>query len=66
MKSTRQTEADISNKIMVDIIGLQGLLSCGMGTAKEIAEKAGATMFFGRRRLYNVEKIKAYLNQIGA
>ena len=66
MQNTKKVDVDISNKLTVDITGLQGMLSCGMRTAKEIAEKAGATMFFGRRRLYNVEKIKKYLNEMGA
>ena len=66
MRMTNQVKTTNENKIMVDIVGLQGLLSCGMGTAKEIADKAGATLYFGRRRFYNVEKIKAYIDRMGA
>ena len=64
MKKTNRIETD--NKVTVDIVGLQALLSCGIVTAKQIAEKAGATLCIGRRRLYNVEKIKEYINRMGA
>ena len=64
MKKTNYIETE--NKVTVDIVGLQALLSCGIVTAKEIAERAGATIHIGRRRLYNVEKIKKYLEEVGA
>ena len=64
MKKTNYIETE--NKVTVDIVGLQALLSCGIVTAKQIAEKAGATIYIGRRRLYNVEKIKKYLDGMGA
>ena len=66
MRKTTQTEIECVNKIMVDIVGLQSLLSCGMVTARDIAEKANASVKIGKRRLYNVEKIKAYINEMGA
>lgn len=61
--SQRETPAGV---VLVDNKRLQDILSCGMQTAKQIAEEAGAAVNFGRRKLYNVEKIKAYLNKIGA
>ena len=51
-------------KVMVDINGLQDMLSCGKTTANQIGEKAGAVIKFGRRKLYNVFKITSYLNEL--
>lgn len=60
MRKTKDFDCD--NKIAVDINGLQAMLSLGRGTANEIGEKAGAVIRVGRRKLYNVDKVKAYLN----
>ena len=38
------------------------ILSCGEVTAKKIADYAEARVIIGRRVLYNVEKIKKYLD----
>ena len=54
-----------SGVVLVDIKRLQGILSCGMQTATKIAADADAGIKIGRRKLYNVEKIKKYLNQLG-
>ena len=48
----------------VDIDGLMALLSCGVVTAKKIADCAEAKIVIGRRVLYNVDKIKQYLDSI--
>jgi len=53
------------DRLLVDINGLQALLSCGMVTAKKIAESADASIKIGKRRLYNVEKIKKYVANMG-
>lgn len=60
----KTTNIDCDNKITVDINGLQALLSLGRCTADEIGEKAGAVVRVGRRKLYNVEKIKKYINDL--
>lgn len=60
----KTTNIDCDNKIAVDINGLQALLSVGRCTADEIGEKAGAVVRVGRRKLYNVEKVKAYFSNI--
>lgn len=65
MQKTK-TDGEPINKLMVDIESLRGLLSCGTTTARKIAESANASIKIGKRRLYNVEKIKAYLAQMGA
>lgn len=51
-------------KILVDIIDLQNMLSLGKNMSNEVGEKAGAVTRIGRRKLYSVDKIKAYLNSI--
>ncbi len=62
MHKTNVIETD--NKITVDINGLQAMLSVGRNSANEIGEKAGAVTRIGRRKLYNVEKVRNYLNQL--
>ena len=62
MKKTKVNSCD--NKIMVDINSLQEMLSCGKFTASQIGERAGAVLRFGRRKLYNVEKINEYINSM--
>jgi hypothetical protein len=55
---------DTDNKIAVDINGLQGMLSVGKNTAADIGEKAGAVIRIGRRKLYNVKKVEAYIEHL--
>ena len=61
-------KANISNdnrnvdKIAVDINRLQDMLCVGKRSADRIGEEAGAVIKIGRRKLYNVEKIKTYIN----
>lgn len=51
-------------RIAVDINGLSAMLSCGHATARKIADEANATIRINRRVLFNVEKIRKYLNGI--
>lgn len=50
-----------TERITVDIKELADMLSVGRNTALAIAEEAGAGIKFGRRKLYSVERIKAYM-----
>lgn len=50
-----------TERITVDIKELTEMLSVGRNTALAIAEEAGAGIKFGRRKLYSVERIKAYM-----
>ena len=50
-------------RITVDIKQLTEMLSVGRNTALAIAEESGAGIKFGRRKLYNVKKIKAYMGE---
>jgi hypothetical protein len=51
--------------ITVDITGLQEMLSVGRNTADSIGEAAGAVIRIGKRKLYNVAKIEAYMDKQG-
>lgn len=53
---------DIDKRICVTLNELCSLLSCGRKTANEIAEKAGAKLYIGKRVLFSVEKIKIFIN----
>lgn len=55
---------DVTDKVLVDTVTLQGITSCGRDGAKKIGEAAGARVKLGRRVLWNVDKIRAYLEQI--
>ena len=60
----KTTEYNAENRLTVDIEGLMAMLSCGEVTAKKIADyaEAEAKVIVGRRVLYNVDKIKKYLD----
>lgn len=55
-----------TNPIMIDTGMLQSLLSCGRATAVKIGETANAKIVCGKRVLWNIEKIKQYVNSISA
>lgn len=55
---------DRGKLLTVDIEGLKALLSCGKQTAREIGEKAGASFLVGRRRLYSVPRVQAYIDSL--
>lgn len=62
MNKTSTTKSD--NKITVDTAELMNMLCCGKRTATSIGEKAGAVIKVGRRKLYSVKKVEAYLEKI--
>ena len=59
----KTTEYKAENRLTVDIEGLMAMLSCGEVTAKKIADYAEARVIVGRRVLYNVDKIKKYIDE---
>lgn len=65
MRTTKKNQ-DIPNpyKIAVTTEELQCLLSCGRDSAVHIGEAAEARVQIGRRVLWNVEKVREYINQI--
>lgn len=56
-RSTKDTEF-----ITVSTGKLAELLDCGEATARKIGESADARVKIGRRVLWNIEKIKTYIN----
>lgn len=53
-----------TNDLCVDTPGLQGLTHSGRKTAVEIGLAAEAKIVVGRRVLWNVEKVRKYLEYI--
>ena len=66
MRKTRSYEdVQISNRVAVNTDQLRAMLSCGRVTAEKIGEAAGARIRIGGRRvLWNVDKVKAYLERM--
>ena len=65
MRATNKSEnLAPEKKLAVDTKELQEMLECGRFTACEIGTQAGARMQLGKRVLWNVTKIKSYLNCI--
>ncbi len=61
----RKSDLTPDRKLSVNTRELQELLGCGRHTACKIGKLAGARMQLGKRILWNVGKIKAYLDQEG-
>lgn len=55
------TRNDLLNCLTVNLDQLCLLLNCGKATARQIASKANAAVFEGRRTLYYVPRINKYL-----
>lgn len=62
MNKTNHVETE--NPIAVDIDTLSAMLSCGHATARKIGAEAGAEIRINRRVLFNVKKIKEYIDSI--
>lgn len=58
-----ESPIEMNNVILVDLKGLMKLLSCGRIAAERVGKDSAAIVRVGRRKLYNLEKIKAYLNE---
>lgn len=52
------------NKEYGDIKDIQAITSLGRSTCMKLGKDAGAVVRVGRRTLYNIEKILAYMEQI--
>jgi hypothetical protein len=52
-----------AERVLVDLRELQKMLSCGRTVSEKIAAAADASVKIGRRHLYNVDKIKRYVNE---
>ena len=61
MKKTTGIRDNIG-AICVTLPTLMTMLDCGRPTAESIATAAGAKFKVGKRALYNVDKIRKYIN----
>ena len=61
LSTTRHNDVDLSDRLTVSRSDLPKVLGCGLYTADEIGKRAGARIIIGRRVLYNVVKIREYL-----
>lgn len=50
--------------LAVTLPELANMLSCGLSTARAIAEQAEARIMINRRVLYSVDKVRKYLTDI--
>ena len=64
MRKNRTNTTPASERVLVDLSELQKMLSCGRTTSERIAKSANASIKIGRRHLYNVEKIKSYIDDV--
>lgn len=55
-----------ASRLAVTTDELQSLLGCGRKSAVDIGEMAEARIQLGKRVLWNVEKVRIYLNLISA
>ena len=60
MRKTKTT--DVKEKVAVNINQLQAMLGCGKATANKIGEDAGAVIRIGKRKLFSVNKVRAYID----
>lgn len=63
-KTTKTNEALPFGKSTVDTNELRQMLSCGRVTAVQIGTNAGARIQIGKRVLWNVRRVNAYLDSI--
>lgn len=64
MRKTRESTVSFPEKLLVTVPELAEYMGCGRFTANKTAAEAAATVFIGRRKLVNLEKVRKYLNSI--
>ncbi|MBR3195230.1 MAG: hypothetical protein IKF50_00855 [Clostridia bacterium] len=64
MRKTNITAIVTTEPITVNIDTLQKMLCVGKNNAAKIGEDANAVVCIGRRRLYNVKRIRNYIDSI--
>lgn len=67
MRATKRIEnSESQEKIAVTTEDLQAMLSCGRQSAVQIGEAAEARIQIGKRVLWNVQKVREYINLISS
>ncbi|MCJ7833852.1 hypothetical protein MUB23_00400 [Cuneatibacter sp. NSJ-177] len=64
MRATRKQKIPLSSMVAVSANTLAGILDCGRATAVKIGTDANARFQVGKRVLYNVEKVRHYLDTL--
>jgi hypothetical protein len=64
MRKTSQLNGLTNDKVTITTKELQAMLSSGRRTAVNIGTAAEAEVRIGKRLLWNVDKIKKYVNEI--
>lgn len=64
MQKTATHNLDASERVAVSVDSLASMLDCGRPTAARIGAAAGARVQIGRRVLFRMDKINAYLDSI--
>lgn len=60
----KTTERNVPEQITVNADVLAGMLGLGKASAVKIGTEAGAKICIGKRTIYDVAKVKAYLNTL--
>lgn len=66
MRKTTTSNIPLRERLTVDVIGLMGLTGLGKESAIELGTKSGARLKIGKRTLFQVDKVVAYLDQMAA
>lgn len=64
MNKTEIRIVDTDKRVTVNTETLAGLFDCGRATAVKIGDAAGARITFGRRVLWNMDKVREYLAEV--
>lgn len=64
MNRTTKSDSNINNRITVNTKTLMGMLDCGRASAVRIGIDADARIQIGKRVLWNVAKVRSYLDSV--
>lgn len=53
-----------TDKYAIDVLGVMEMFSIGKNNADQIGKDAGAVFYIGRRKLFNVKKLQAYIDKL--
>lgn len=65
MKQRKSTAIPVDNRLAVGIEDAAAMLGVGLNMAERIGREAGACFYLGKRKLYNIELLRAYLRKKG-
>ena len=56
--------ADLNQQILVNTSDFMRMLSLGRPSATKLGEEAGAKVYFGRKVMWNVERVREYIGSM--